>query len=124
MAISTQHPRKSHRIAASWAGVAAALLTTGALATTVVASAGSPAHPRQDPSPTTPAPAIDAYVACMRTAGGSPDTLEHWVDACESAAQAAQDRYLSCMHDAGVSPDALDRWTAACRDQAAAAQGS
>jgi len=123
MAIDTEHSRKSHRIAASWAGVAAALLATGALATTVVAG-GSPATPRQDPSTTTPAGAVDAYVACMRTAGGSPDTLEHWVDACEAAALAAEDRYLSCMHDAGGSPDALDRWTAPCRDQAAAGQGS
>ena len=61
MAIDTEHSRKSHRIAASWAGVAAALLATGALATTVVAG-GSPATPRQDPPTTTPARAVDGYV--------------------------------------------------------------
>jgi len=120
MAINTAHSRKSHRIAASWAGVAAALLATGALATTVVAggndSGGQPAPT------TTPVDRADAYVTCMRSAGGSPDTLEHWVDACQAAAQAAEDRYLACMHDVGGSPDTLERWVDACRQQAVASE--
>jgi hypothetical protein len=120
MASNTAHSRKSHRIAASWAGVAAALLATGALATTVVAGGNDSG---EQPAPTTPAVDItDAYVACMRSAGGSPDTLEHWVDACQAAAQAAEDRYLACMHDVGGSPDSLERWVDACRQQAVASE--
>ena len=120
MAINTAHSRKSHRIAASWTGVAAALLATGALATTVVAGGNDSGD---KPAPTsTPVDSTDSYVACMRSAGGSPDTLEHWVDACQAAAQAAEDRYLACMHDVGGSPDTLEQWAAACRQLAVATE--
>ena len=67
MAINTAHSRKSHRIAASWAGVAAALLATGALATTVVAGGNDSG---EQPAPTTtPVDGTDAYVTCMRPSG-------------------------------------------------------
>jgi hypothetical protein len=71
---------------------------------------------------TTPVDSADAYVTCMRSAGGSPDTLEHWVDACQAAAQAAEDRYLACMRDVGGSPDTLERWVDACRQQVVASE--
>jgi len=121
MATNTAQSRKSHRIAASWAGVAAALLATGALATTVLAGGNDSGE--GSPAATTPTGATsDAYVACMRSAGGSPDTLEHWVDACQAAARAAEDRYLTCMRAVGGSPDALEHWVASCRRQAIADQ--
>jgi len=117
MALKTGNSRNTNRIAASWAGVAAAVLATGLLTTTVVAggtsdSGANPPAPNADPA------YDDAYVSCMRSAGGSPDTLEHWIDACVAAAQAAEDRYLACMRDAIGTVDTLDRWVASCRERA------
>ena len=121
MAHNTEHPRHTRRIAASWVGVAAALLATGALATAV--AAGGSENPTQSPATeNTIVPLDDPYVACMRSAGGSPDTLEQWVDACTRAADAFEQRYLECLHEVGGSADTLERWVAPCRQQAASRQ--
>jgi hypothetical protein len=120
MAHNTEHPRNTRRIAASWVGVAAALLATGTLATAV--AAGGSENPSQSPATENTEDTIvhvdDPYVACMRSAGGSPDTLEQWVDACTRAADAFDQRYLECMREVGGSADTLERWAAPCRQAA------
>jgi hypothetical protein len=120
MAHNTGHSRKTNRIVASWVGVAAALLATGTLATAVVAAGGSENPTQPSATADTVDRLDDAYVACMRSAGGSPDSLEHWVDACTAAAHAAEQRYLDCMHKVGGSADTLERWVTPCRQQATA----
>jgi hypothetical protein len=120
MAHNTGHSRNTRRIAASWVGVAAALLATGTLATAV--AAGGSENPSQPPAEETLVHIDDPYVACMRSAGGSPDTLEQWVDACTRAADAFGQRYLACLHEVGGSADTLERWVAPCRQQAASRQ--
>src|SRR4029077_8370956 len=94
------------RALASWAGIAVALVASGALATTVMA--GGPAEDD--------APAVESvgnpYVDCMRSVGGSPDSLEHWVGACTAIADAVEERYLNCMHEAGGTADSLERRSA------------
>jgi hypothetical protein len=121
MAHNTRHSRNTRRIAASWVGVAAALLATGTLATAV--AAGGSENPRQSPASENAIVDVDdPYVACMRSAGGSPDTLEQWVDACTRAAGAFEQRYLECLHEVGGSADTLERWVAPCRQQAASRQ--
>lgn len=117
MAHNTGHSGKNRRIAASWVGVAAALLATGSLAT-AVAAGGSENAPHSPAADSTVEQIDDEYVSCMRSAGGSPDTLEQWVDACTRAAEAFEQRYLTCMHTVGGSPDTLERWAAPCRQQA------
>src|SRR5262249_31732491 len=57
--------KHGHKIAASWAGVAAALVATGTLATAVVA-AGPGNGSGSEQAPTTTVAVDDAYVACMR----------------------------------------------------------
>jgi hypothetical protein len=120
MAHNTCHSRDTRRIVASWVGVAAAVLATGTLATAVAASGSE--NPRQSPTTENTIHVDDPYVACMRSAGGSPDTLEQWVDACTRAAEAFEQRYLECLHAVGGSADTLERWTAPCRQQAASRQ--
>ena len=124
MAHDTGNSRNTRRIAASWVGVAAALLATGTLATAV--AAGGSENPSQSPATEDSADTLvhidDPYVACMRSAGGSPDTLEQWVDACTRAADAFEQRYLECLHEVGGSADTLERWVAPCRQQAASRQ--
>ncbi len=120
MAHNTGHSRNTRRFAASWVGVAAALLATGALATAV--AAGGSESPSQSPAENTLVNLDDPYVACMRSAGGSPDTLEQWVDACTRAADAFEQRYLECLREVGGSADTLERWAAPCRQQAASRQ--
>jgi hypothetical protein len=121
MAHNTEHPHHTRRIAASWVGVAAALLATGTLATAV--AAGGSENPSQSPATENTTVHIDdPYVACMRSAGGSPDTLEQWVDACTRAADAFEQRYLECLRKVGGSADTLERWAAPCRQQAASRQ--
>ena len=104
------------RTVASWAGVAVALVATGALATTVMAGGPSSDGAHQPTIQTVDGP----YVDCMRSEGGSPDSLEHWVGACTAVAEAVEQRYLACMHDAGGTADSLERWSAQCGLQAAA----
>jgi hypothetical protein len=124
MAQNTGNSHNTRRIAASWVGVAAALLATGALATVV--AAGGSENPSQSPATENIDDTIvhvdDPYITCMRSAGGSPDTLEQWVDACTRAADAFEQRYLECLHEVGGSADTLERWAAPCRQQAASPQ--
>jgi hypothetical protein len=112
----------TRRIAASWIGVAAALLATGTLVT-AAAAGGSERAPQSPAAVETVDHVDDPYVSCMRSAGGSPESLEHWVDGCTRAANAFGQRYLDCMRGVGGSADTLERWATACQEQAAISEG-
>ena len=61
------------------------------------------------------------YLACMRGAGGTADSLVRWVDVCrEHAASVAtgEIQYVACMRGAGWTADSLVRWVDVCRERA------
>ncbi len=119
--------RPGRRPIAGWSAVGIGVLSTAALAFSVVGQAqASPSepHPAQANTPAEVVaasldslPAGAEYVACMRALGGSADRLEHWAGTCRhgrSVAALAHRAYVECLRTTPGTADGLDRRTAAC----------
>jgi hypothetical protein len=56
----------------------------------------------------------DGYSNCMRAAG-TPDSLEHRVEACRAGERTvAEAHYLACMRDVAGTADTLEHWAGRC----------